>query len=344
MKDELVPIEKIRDYKVTKSNFLIQTARSSMTASEMRVLVYAISKIELGDKQFNPCEISITEFANVCGITPDAQYSNLKEVTTKLKGRVIEFFEDEEMDSFLQTTWLRYVRYRKGKGVVTLLLEEELAPHLLELRKNFTSYGLKNILLLRSKYAMQMYEILKSYENLGAWCVGLENLKKLLFAEQYERFPDFRRKVLEIAVLEINEKTDISANYKLTKKGKKVIGIEFTIKTNFENSNRLNKIPIDNETKEKTRYALLKQLMSLPRSLTKREKELGDKWLDEYESSFDLIKLAHERTVEYIGKTSAMYMDKILFNWHDKKIETIEDAENEQVDRMFERDKASGKI
>ena len=49
--------------------------------------------------------------------------------------------------------------------------------------------------------------------------------------EGYDRFPDFRRKILEPAVREINEYTDLKVNWEPTTKGRKVIGITFYIVT-----------------------------------------------------------------------------------------------------------------
>ena len=55
---------------------------------------------------------------------------------------------------------------------------------------------------------------------------------KMLMVEDvksYTRFPDFRRKVLEIAEREINELTDITISYETITKGRKVVKIKFDI-------------------------------------------------------------------------------------------------------------------
>ena len=48
--------------------------------------------------------------------------------------------------------------------------------------------------------------------------------------KSYERFPDFRRKVLEIALKEINELTDLWVDLVPITKGRKVIKVQFDIR------------------------------------------------------------------------------------------------------------------
>ena len=48
--------------------------------------------------------------------------------------------------------------------------------------------------------------------------------------KSYERFPDFRRRVLDIACDEINALTDIVVKYELIKNGRKFEKIKFFIR------------------------------------------------------------------------------------------------------------------
>jgi plasmid replication initiation protein len=57
----------------------------------------------------------------------------------------------------------------------------------------------------------------------------LDDLRKLLDCQCYNRFPDFRRYALQPAVKEINLYTDIKLDYVLVKDKRKVTAIEFTI-------------------------------------------------------------------------------------------------------------------
>jgi plasmid replication initiation protein len=73
---------------------------------------------------------------------------------------------------------------------------------------------------------------LRSYvfQNKKKYRFDLEDLKRKLVCEHYERFPDFRRKVLDKAVVEINKYTDIEIQWQPVTKARKVVEIEFVIK------------------------------------------------------------------------------------------------------------------
>ena len=83
---------------------------------------------------------------------------------------------------------------------------------------------------MRSTYSIRIYELLKSYAFTKHHNFELEQLKKTLGCEHYTRFPDFRRKVIEVAVKEINQYTDLEVSWRPITKGKKVIEIDFSIK------------------------------------------------------------------------------------------------------------------
>ena len=85
---------------------------------------------------------------------------------------------------------------------------------------------------MKSAFSVRIYELMKSYAFQKTKTFELDELKKLLMVEDvksYTRFPDFRRKVLEIAEREINELTDITISYETITKGRKVVKIKFDI-------------------------------------------------------------------------------------------------------------------
>ena len=101
-------------------------------------------------------------------------------------------------------------------------------------RNHIFRYICKHELGMKSAYSVRIYELLKSYAYQKSKTFGLDELKRLLMVdgiESYNRFPDFRRKVLEIAVKEINKLTDLNVSYEAIKKGRKVDKLKFRIET-----------------------------------------------------------------------------------------------------------------
>ena len=82
---------------------------------------------------------------------------------------------------------------------------------------------------LKSKYAIRLFELFKSYQYQKIKEFGIDELKSLLYAENYDNFAHFKKRVLEPAISEINEFTEIKVSYATISKGRKVIKVRFEI-------------------------------------------------------------------------------------------------------------------
>jgi len=126
------------------------------------------------------------------------------------------------------------VRYKRKEGILILSLDKGLKPYMLELKEMYTSYKLSNVLSLKSKYSIRIYEILKS--NLFKKCIKieLEELKKMVGAKAsyLKVYADFKNKVLLQAQKELNANTDINFEFEEIKTGRKVTSLKFYINTN----------------------------------------------------------------------------------------------------------------
>lgn len=73
----------------------------------------------------------------------------------------------------------------------------------------------------------------------------------------------------------------------------------------------------------------VKKRLGLDRPLADSEREYIQSWLN---MGFDVetIKLAYDRTVVATGKLAWRYMNKILLNWHEKNLHTVQQVNGEQ--------------
>lgn len=227
-------LEKARSYKVVKANELIQKTRFELSLTEQKSIAYICSMIKPGqkDEYILDYEFSIREYCKICGIDYNngKNYANVKETLKKLSDRSmwVEFGDTEVL-----CRWLAKVKTNKKSGIAQIRIDEDLAPYLFNLQQRFTEYELYNILGMKSAFSHRLYEILKSYEFQKTIVLELDKLKEMLGVENvksYDRFPDFRRFALEIALNEINELTDINVSYDTEKTGRKVTKIIFKIK------------------------------------------------------------------------------------------------------------------
>lgn len=87
---------------------------------------------------------------------------------------------------------------------------------------------------MKSNYSVRLYELLVQWKNSKQTPIfKLEEFRGQLGlgTSEYKAMCDFKKRVLDFAVKEINEKTDIKVQYEQVKKGRKIIGFRFLIKT-----------------------------------------------------------------------------------------------------------------
>ena len=215
------------DKLVVKANKLIE-ARYSLNLNEQKVILYAVSKLDREKEKFNILELETREFVKLLGTT-SFRYVEIKELVVGLMKKQVSI---ETVESDLVANWVSSIKYIKNTGRIELEFSENLMPYLLQLKESFTRYELKNILYLKNKYSIRIYELLKQYETIGKRKFDLEEFKKLLVLEdQYERFYDLNRFVLEKAKYEINDNTDLIIDYEKITKGRKIVGLLFKIES-----------------------------------------------------------------------------------------------------------------
>lgn len=213
-------LAKDRTQLVVKSNDLIQQARYNLTATQQKLLAYIISRIKPTDTELTEYEIRVEDFCELTGIDKTWFYSEFIELVDDLDNNKSFWIEtDTEIYKF---RWFADSRYIKGQGKVKVTLARTLKEYLLGLEKQYTKYELYNILALKSKYSIRLFELFKSYSYQHKKEFNIDNLKELLFCTNYTNYKDFRKRVLEKAIKEINTYTELNVEYNTIYKGKKL--------------------------------------------------------------------------------------------------------------------------
>lgn len=220
-----------RSYMVVKGNDLIQKSRFSLTSQQQKILLAMISKIKPEDRAAKLYSIEIQEFCRMCNIewNNGGNYIAIKQALYGIDKQIMWIKEpDKKRETRLR--WLNQLYIDGGSGEIVFSFHNDMFPYLLDLREKYTQYSLINVLPMRSKYAIRLYELLKSYEGMRSITLTMETLKARLDAENYTNFKDFRRRVLERAVEEINTYADIEVKFEpLKQKSRSYNAIAFHI-------------------------------------------------------------------------------------------------------------------
>ena len=240
--EESFEFTKKKGYLVVKGNDLIQKNRFELSLMEQKTVAYICSMIKPIESGVQlEYDFKIRDYCKICDIDYDngANYAYVKETLKKLRDRSMWMTLEDGSETVVG--WLDRVTTNKKSGLANIRIDDRLIPYLFDLKQQFTQYQLYNILGMKSAFSVRIYELMKSYSFRHTIILELNELKKLLMVEDvksYNRFPDFRRFVLEKAQSEINELTDINIEFEPIKTGRKVTSIKFTIEEKFKSSRK----------------------------------------------------------------------------------------------------------
>ena len=212
----------------------ITTARYEMTACEMDIVFYLLSLLKKEDRVGTFYRVKVLDLQHLTG--RQWNYQQFLEATSALRSRE---YVIEDNKRLLQVGLLASAEYIKGEGVIELEVSEKIRPYLIDLKRNFTSFRLQAAFSLTSKYAKRIYQIASQWKDKSeSRTFSLHDLKVMLAlkdpkgieSEQYTKVSMFQKYVLDIAVSQINQNTDLHIGYELLKKGRSFESIRFQIK------------------------------------------------------------------------------------------------------------------
>ena len=219
---------------VVKSNSMIE-ASYRLSAQEQRILLAAISQIQQGEKvtDQNMYTISVHDISEITGLTPRSLYKELEDAALRLKRREIRIPDEPNgkgrKAQVLITCWLQSIQYVPNSGAVQIRFSHDILPYVSQLTEQFTIYKLKDVAKLSSSYAIRLYELLMQWNCTGVRTVELKWLKSIfLIEDKYPRIKDFKNRVLEPAIQQINNTTNLWIEWDQKKTGRKVTHFIFT--------------------------------------------------------------------------------------------------------------------
>lgn len=220
---------------VFRSNFIIQNSRHNLTANELKCLTYITARLDpaVFGKE-TEYVYSIDDFKNILGITSTGgkAYMLVKDAVQGLRDKIIYVRKTPSTGFSTEMHWLRKADVPDNTGMVLISVSENMLEYVYGLKKRFVIFLPDIIYSFKHSHSIRLYEILKSYQNLGRIEIELHTIKEMMMFDTkkgYDNYCNFNTKVLKSAIDEINLNSDIHSNYEPIKSGNKVIGIKFTI-------------------------------------------------------------------------------------------------------------------
>lgn len=215
-------------YRIIKSNILIES-RYKLNITEMKLFLYMVKQVSIDDTDFKKYKIYIKDFVNDADIKHTEIYTYALQIARQFRKKEIELIEP---DGVVYAGFLASVkRFNDNRSYLEYTFAPELIPHLLRLKKHFTSYDIRNVLNCKSVHSIRLYQLMKEFEYKENSTFSINELKYILACDNsYNRYVDFRRYVIDTARAELKKFSDIYFDYKPIKQGRKVVSVKFIIK------------------------------------------------------------------------------------------------------------------
>ena len=136
--------------------------------------------------------------------------------------------EDLENDYFEYWNIFQSIKYREGTFIFKW--NDEIVPHILDLKDRYVLTDLKITANFNSGFSWTLYDYLRGLY--GAWYISIskEAVMKLFGVEKKKSYQSntglFKSRVLNVAIEEINEFTELEVKYEEIKKGRSIIGFK----------------------------------------------------------------------------------------------------------------------
>ena len=281
---------------IVKDNALI-TASHKLGEIEQRLILLAILKArEYCDsvEQLKGKELIIhaNDYIQQFGVDKDAGYKSLKKAVLGLFEAKwgYKFINNKGNAEVVYERFTQSAKYIENEATVKFMFADAIIPLLVELEKRFTTYEIEQVAQLSSSYAMRLYEFFMQHldkkTGKGWLDISLDDLRFRfgLLPTEYQAMKDFKKRVLELSLKQINTKTDLSATYTQRKQGRVIVGFRF----DFER--KTNAKP--KKTKEKTANIDLNNLTDQERDIIAQKNAYADSIGATAEHRQNLIKQA----------------------------------------------------
>ena len=219
---------------VVKDNALID-ASFNLSLVEQRLMLLAIVEArEIQDlTPDTPIEIKASSYREQYNTDSSEAYKQLSEATKQLFNRQFSYIDKYKSDDAITVSrWLNEATYINNKGTVVIYLNRNVISMISRLEANFTKYLLDQVSDFKSQYSIRLYELLIKYKDIGnSKKYTIEEIRSLLGigVNEYKVLADFKKRVLDLAVKEINDKTDTTIKYEQFKEGRTISHILFKI-------------------------------------------------------------------------------------------------------------------
>jgi plasmid replication initiation protein len=223
---------------VVKDNALINASYNLDLVEQRLILLAIVEARDSGRRGINandPLEVHAESYVNQFNVARQTAYQALKDACKDLFVRQFSYQEINKRGNVenVLSRWVSEIRYIDDEATVKLIFAPAIVPLITRLEEQFTKYELQQISNLSSAYAVRLYELLIAWRSTGQTpIIELAEFRQKIgvLDDEYTRMGNFKDRVLNLAIAQINEHTVINVQCQQHKKGRNISGFSFTFK------------------------------------------------------------------------------------------------------------------
>ena len=159
----------------------------------------------------DPLIIHAESYINQFSAHRNTAYQALKDACDDLFARQFSYqsLSDKGNIQHHKSRWVSEVIYVEKEAVVKLIFAPAIIPLITRLEEQFTKYDIEQVSGLTSAYAVRLYELLIAWRSTGKTpIIEIQKFRQKLgvLDTEYKQMNDFKKRVLDIAINQINEK------------------------------------------------------------------------------------------------------------------------------------------
>jgi len=223
---------------VVKDNALIQ-ASYTLDLAEQRLILLAIIEARnsgQGITHDSLLKIHASSYAEQFGVNDKTAYTVVKDASKGLFDRYVTYHDKNPKngkDRSFNCRWVDKIGVEPDSGIVYMRFTSDVVPLITRLENHFTSYEIDKVANLSSSYAIRLYELCVAWRDQGfTQRYKIDELRQKLGVEpeKYKAMNNFKARVIDLAIKQINKHTDITVKYEQHKTGTKITAMSFKFK------------------------------------------------------------------------------------------------------------------
>ncbi|EAC3007756.1 RepB family plasmid replication initiator protein [Listeria monocytogenes] len=249
-KKVICTLNELEKRKVVEHNSLI-TSIAKMQKTALKMFELAVSCIDTENPpKDNIIYLSKKELFSFFDVSSTSKHTRFKEAIEFMQKQAFFQIKEEKNKGYEMTSIVPIptVKWNSYNDDVMIQFNQFIMPYLIDLKAEFTQYKISELKELNSKYSLILYRWLsmnynqyehysvkggrrvEQVESYRSPSISVNELREITdTVNEYPRFDNFERRVLKIALKEINAHTSFNVSYEKVKKGRSIDSIVFHI-------------------------------------------------------------------------------------------------------------------